>query len=578
MKNNNQRFTGQTEISSKPSWLRLLLLGGVILVFSVAGFAGAPNGNQHGKLAPDLDNSAADSNGPVDVIIQFQRGTSLQDHVTKLLGLGARHKTALDVINGGLFRVPASLLDTLANDPDITYISPERPVKGTSPEDYILDATQANYVYQYGYYGNGIGIAIIDSGVRVNHPDLSNPTTGYSRVVYSQSFISGLDANDQYGHGTHVAGLLAGNGAASGGWMRGIAQKANLINLRVLDANGSGTDSQVIAAIQRAIQLKSTYNIRVINLSLGRRVSESYTLDPVCQAVEQAWKAGIVVVVSAGNNGRDNSMNTSGYGTISVPGNDPYVITVGAFSTHGTDTTADDTLASYSSKGPTLLDHVVKPDLLAPGNKVVSLIANGSTLDTNSPLDEVPPAEYGSTSSTSLYFRMSGTSMAAPIVSGTVALMLQRIPSLTPDQVKIRLMKTATKVYPAYTSATSSTGAYFGMQDDIFAVGSGYLTSYGALFSNELPAGKSLSPKAVPDGLGNIVLAPDPLSAWASSITWGSSIVWSNNVLQANSIIWGDSIVWGDSLNVGYSIVWSNSIVWGDSTLSFSESGDSDIN
>src|SRR5205823_1785294 len=160
----------------------------------------------------------------------------------------------------------------------------------------------------------------------------------------------------------------------------GVAPNANIINLRVLDANGSGTDSQVIAAIQRAIQLKSTYNIRVINLSLGRSVYESYTLDPVCQAVEAAWKSGIVVVVAAGNAGRNNDYGTQGYATIQAPGNDPNVITVGATKTNGTPQRLDDTVASFSSKGPTLLDHVVKPDLVAPGNRVVSLASPGSTL------------------------------------------------------------------------------------------------------------------------------------------------------------------------------------------------------
>ena len=178
----------------------------------------------------------------------------------------------------------------------------------------------------------------------------------------------------------HVAGILAGNGTWSKGGtytFGGMAPGANLVDLRALDNTGSGTDSSVIAAIQRAIALQKIYNIRVINLSLGRPVFESYTLDPLCQAVEQAWKAGIVVV-AAGNPGRNNSANTNGYGTITAPGNDPYVITVGALSTvgtlrtMGTATRGDDLIASYSSKGPTLFDHVVKPDLVAPGNQVIS--------------------------------------------------------------------------------------------------------------------------------------------------------------------------------------------------------------
>ncbi len=514
----------------------------------------------------------------VDVIIQFRQGTRLSDHVIRMLDLGAHHKISLDVINGGVFRIPTSLLPVLARDPDVTYISPDRNVMHTSVWDYILDASQASPVINAGYTGSGIGIAVIDSGVRASHPDLQNMNTGGSRVVYSQSFVpNDASVDDAFGHGTHVAGLIAGNGYVSGGDMLGIAQAANIINLRVLDANGAGTDSAVISAIQRAIQLKSTYNIRIINLSLGRRVSEPYALDPVCQAVEQAWKAGIVVVVAAGNYGRDNSLNTQGYATITVPGNDPYVITVGAANTHATDTTADDTVTSFSSKGPTLLDHVIKPDLIAPGNRVVSLLANGSTLDHQSPGDEVPPSAYGSYATKASYFYMSGTSMAAPVVSGTVALMLQRIPNLTPDQVKIRLMKTANKNYPAYFGATASNDGYYSLQGDIFVVGAGYVDAYDAVASNEYPTGNSLSPVAARDLNGNVRLQANSSSAWANSITWGSSIVWGSNVLQSNSIVWGSSTVWGDSTNQGFSIVWGSSIIWG-AGVPFSESTDSDNN
>ena len=158
-----------------------------------------------------------------------------------------------------------------------------------------------------------------------------------------------------------------------------MAPRARLLDLRVLDRNGNGSDSFVIAAIERAIDLKNAYNIRVINLSLGRNIFESYSLDPVCQSVEAAWKAGIVVVVAAGNGGRNNDYGTQGYATIQAPGNDPNVITVGATKTNGTPGRLDDTVASYSSKGPTLLDHIVKPDLVAPGNRIVSLASPSST-------------------------------------------------------------------------------------------------------------------------------------------------------------------------------------------------------
>ncbi len=155
----------------------------------------------------------------------------------------------------------------------------------------------------------------------------------------------------------------------------------NLIDLRALDANGAGSDSTVIAAIQQAIALKNTYNIKVINLSLGRGIWSSYTQDPLCQAVESAWKSGIVVVVAAGNYGRLGVNGSNGYGTITAPGNDPYVLTVGATKSSGSSYASAETLASYSSKGPTTYDHVVKPDMVAPGNDIVSLAAPGATLE-----------------------------------------------------------------------------------------------------------------------------------------------------------------------------------------------------
>lgn len=636
-----------------------------------------------------LSLSAASHNNSemIDVIIQFKRGTNFQDRLHRVVALGATLKNALDVIHGGLFQVPVNLLPILAHDRQIVYISPERQVT-RSDWDYMLDASHATAALQLGYSGAGVGIAVIDSGVNYVHPDLQDPATGASRVVYSQNFISttqaisiqsfpnwqintayvsgmmvmyngvsyqclqshtsqllwapslaptlwqavstgtgGWQANtayavgelsiydgnvyqclqahtsvvtwtppsvpalwqfvgsafgtaaarDFYGHGTHVAGILAGNGATSGGWMRGLAPQAKIINLRVLDANGNGTDTAVIAAIQRAIQLKSTYNIRVINLSLGRPVFESYVLDPVCQAVEQAWQAGIVVIVAAGNYGRNNSATTNGYATITAPGNDPLAITVGATNTHNTDPTSDDTVTSYSSKGPTPLDHVIKPDLVAPGNRIVSLLSNGSTLDRTYQANEVPPSAYGSMASTSSYFVLSGTSMATPVVSGTVALMVQQNPNLTPDQVKIRLMKTASKSYPTTAGATSAAGSYYALQDDIFTVGAGYVNVYGAVTSPDLPTGTSQSPIAVIGASGNIYLQANPSSAWATTNLWGSSIVWGTNVLQGNSLIWGTSIVWGTSTNSGYSIVWGTSIVWG-ATAPFSESGDSDQN
>jgi serine protease AprX len=439
---------------------------------------------------------------------------------------------------------------------------------------------------QYPFNGAGVGVAVIDSGI-ADHPDL-HTAAGPSRVVYSQSFVSGnSSAVDAYGHGTHVAGILGGNGAASGSGsgysiqFSGIAPNVNLINLRVLDQNGMGTDSQVIAAIQQAIQLASQYNIRVINLSLGRPVYESYTLDPLCQAVEQAWQAGIVVVVAAGNSGRDNSENTLGFATIDAPGNDPYVITVGATRTFDTATRVDDAIASYSSKGPTLLDHIVKPDIVAPGNRIISLRDSGSTLDTEYPSLEIAPdvCPSGSTCPTE-YFRLSGTSMATPVVSGAAALMLQQTPNLTPDMVKARLMKTAWKGFGTYCTSYDIYNNLYNNQYDVFTYGSGYLDVDAALSSTDVANGPALSPTAsynattktiTIQNTGSSTLASSVI--WGNSVVWGTSVVWgdsvisANSVIWSNSVIWGDSVIWGQTTDAGFSVIWGESVVWGSTNV-----------
>src|SRR5262249_38599389 len=154
--------------------------------------------------------------------------------------------------------------------------------------------------------------------------------------------------------------------------------EASLIVLKVLDADGSGKTSDVVAGLEWCIRHAAVYNIRVINLSLGHRPEESFVNDPLCQAVEAAWNAGIVVVTAAGNNGRSRSDDPTSppqYGSIDSPGNDPLIVTVGALNAHGTVEPDDDTVATYSSRGPSRLDHIVKPDLVAPGNRVVSLRA-----------------------------------------------------------------------------------------------------------------------------------------------------------------------------------------------------------
>jgi serine protease AprX len=512
------------------------------------------------KIAQDLDLESKGS-AMVDVIVQYRHAPG-SGNQAKAQKHGAVIKSNLDLIKGCAMSVPADqLLALLDEDSDISYVSPDRDLQSTSYTD-AFTAISGDLARAAGWSGKGVVVAVIDSGIGKAN-DFNN-ASGKTRIVYSQNFTQDKNADDYYGHGTHVAGIIAGAGQDSTCstcflTYYGLAPQVNLVNLKALDANGNGKDSSVISAIQAAINLRSKYNIRIINLSLGRGIYESYTVDPLTQAVEQAWKAGIVVVVSAGNYGRDNSNDNGGYGTITAPGNDPYVITAGAMKTMGTQSSADDVIATYSSKGPTFLDHVVKPDIVAPGNGIVSVLGPSASLENNYPSTLLPfttyivMPDYGLFSSS--YFTLSGTSMAAPMVSGAAALLLEQNPNLTPDQVKARLMKSANKNLVLYSSYTDpSTGVTYNEQSDIFTIGAGYLDVNAALQNTDLAtatSGSAKSPTAAYDpSTGQVYLVSD------SSVVWGNSIVW------GTSLVWGTSVVWGNDA-AAQSVVWGNSVVLG---------------
>jgi serine protease AprX len=394
--------------------------------------------------------------------------------------------------------------------------SDEVPVKKS--DEFTVASSGADTAFgQYRLTGLGVAVAVLDSGVRAS-ADLNDNKR--NRIVASVSFVNGTKptTDDLCGHGTHAAAIIAGNGAASTGQnyyrtFYGIARRADIVNVRVLDAYGQGTASGVIKGIEWVIANKSAYKIRVINLSLGRAVGESYTTDPLCLAVEKAWKAGIVVVCSAGNSGRLQSVGRpvtgqrglrDAYGSIQSPGNSPYAITVGAMkaSASGGGRSCDQ-IATYSSRGPTRLDFVLKPDLVAPGNRVISVNAPSSFLpNTYASTNVVPWTDFAkkyAAADTSKYFRLSGTSMAAPVVSGAVALLLQADPSLSPDTVKARLMLTADKwAFPDDTA-------------DACTFGAGYLNIPAALNSTVTVDPVPLRPQ--PDGFqdewGNILVNMD---------------------------------------------------------------------
>jgi serine protease AprX len=270
--------------------------------------------------------------------------------------------------------------------------------------------------------------------------------------------------------------------------------------------------------------------------------------------VEAAWKKGIVVVVAAGNLGRNS------YATVLAPGNSPRVITVGAMKAMGTYPRGDDLVASYSSKGPTYIDLTAKPDLVAPGNLVVSALAPGSNLAAAFPGSIVSPAYYnGSPASPGQYIKLSGTSMAAPAVAGAVALMLQKSPTITPDTVKARLMKTARKSFPAVSTNTDpTTHETYVSTYDLFTIGAGYLDVQAALASPDVALKSTASPAVVYSAeTGEGTLAPGSSSLWNSTEAWSSGAVWGTAVLASGEKVWGASDAWSTF------VVWGTNEAWG---------------
>jgi serine protease AprX len=443
----------------------------------------------------------------------------------------------LPIINGVVADVPNAALSLLAANPLVVHIAMDRVAAGAMERTgATIGATAVRE--NFGYDGAGVGIAIIDSGSAATVDDLSDAATGGTRVDHFVDFVNGrLTPYDDYGHGTHVAGIVAGNGFDSSGRRSGVAPAARLIALKVLDDSGQGRISDVIAAIGYAVAQKSAWNIRVINLSVASGVYESYNLDPLTLAARAAVNAGIVVVAAAGNNGKSPQGGTRYSGT-TAPGNAPWVLTVGASSHMGTIDRADDTIAAFSSRGPGAIDYGAKPDVVAPGVGIESLsdpnsafyVSKGAYL-----LNGTVPTSYLP------YLSLSGTSMAAPVVAGTVALMLQANPQLTPNEVKAIVEFTAQR-YAGYDRLTQ---------------GAGFLNAEGAVELARFLA----SPSGTP---------------YPSTSGWSTQIVWGNRVIQggqitANATAWPTTVRWGAGTTpTGQQITWGTSfhdtgrnVVWG---------------
>src|SRR5262245_14144369 len=310
----------------------------------------------------------------------------------------------LGLVRGQVAEVPNAALESLASHAGVTAIRLDRPIRGTM--ERTSATVGAKWVREnLDLDGSGVGVAIIDSGVTAWHDDL-----GSDRVVHFADFVDYQPMPyDDFGHGTHVAGIIAGSGYDSNGARRGIAPGANLVVLKVLDGEGFGYISNVIAALDYVVEHRPQFNIRVINLSVAAGVYESYTTDPLTLAAKRAVEAGVVVVTAAGNLGR-NAQKQIQYGGITAPGNAPWVLTVGASSHNGTVNRADDTMAPFSSRGPSYIDNTAKPDLVAPGVGIESLADASSLLFATHPDARL----WGTVdTATQPYLRLTGTSMRA---------------------------------------------------------------------------------------------------------------------------------------------------------------------
>ena len=464
------------------------------------------------------DVPAASASPGVTVIVS---ATGLLSPVTAVLGIGGTILTRYHLINAVDAVIPAALEPVLAALPGITVtsdatVSVQSTVESTgphTPSDAFLQETGATQLAAGGDTGQGVTVAVLDTGID-NVPDFSG------RLIGGVDLTGGSKPyQDDYGHGTFVAGLIAGNGASSGGRYSGEAPGAKLVSIKVAGADGVTHLGTLISALQWAVDHRGGYGIKVLNLSLGFQPIESTVLNPLDQAVEAAWNTGITVVAAAGNAGPFN-------GSILSPGDDPLVITVGALDDMATPSVSDDEMNDFSSVGPTSPDGWVKPDLVTSGRSVVSLAAPGSTIYNNNPSARVGSANFAG----------SGTSFSTAITSGAAALVLAANPGLTPDQVKARLLGNTEP----------------GPVGNPFADGHGALDAYAAATSDPMNYNQSAA-----------LLPPTLLGATVSLLPSGSADTWNVGLWSGMSWSQGQSggQSWnGDSWNGG---AWNGSVFVG---------------
>lgn len=467
------------------------------------------SGHLSGQLAAL---AAASPRRRVQVIIQLVRGATIADGGALIRSLGGRPGPGLPIINGLSARMTAGAARRLSGSPLVRAVSLNALLKESTLSDGLDPwALATSFDHSAGAArlwrhstGQGVGVAVIDTGISGSLPDFRNSQTDSTSRVVASAVIdpNATTANDTYGHGTAVAGVIAGNGAyldpgsPNAGQYAGSAPDANLISIKVADDNGQSTTLDAIYGLQFAVDHKDQYNIRVVNMSFRSTSAQSSTTDPLDAAAEQAWFHGIVVVAAAGNLG--SASDAVSY----APGNDPYVITVGATDDQGTRRTWDDVQASWSSQGMTQ-DGIAKPDVLAPGAHIVTTLAPNSAFASLCPTCIVGGS----------YFQVSGTSLAAPVVAGVAADLAAAHPDWTPDMIKGAIVNTAVPLQDGGNEVAGNRAYWAG--DD-------RLVSNQGLTPNSLidPSTGAIDYTQASWSSGAWTPATDPLTASWSTASW----------------------------------------------------------
>jgi len=454
----------------------------------------------------------AASASPSETVIVTSDG--LLSPVSAVLEVGGTVVTQYHLIDGVDALIPTAAEPLLAALPGITVtpdvsMSVQSTTESTgshTPSNAFLQETGATQLASAGDLGQGVTVAVLDTGID-NLPDFSG------RLVGGVDLTNGNGPyQDSYGHGTFVAGLIASNGASSNGQYSGEAPGAKLVSVKVAGADGTSHLGTLISGLQWAVDHRDTYGIKILNISLGFKPSQSTVNNPLDKAAEAVWNSGIAVVASAGNAGPFN-------GTILSPGDDPLVITAGALDDMATTSITDDQMNDFSSVGPTSPDGWVKPDLVTSGRSVVSLAAPGSAIFNN-----YPAARIGSAN-----FVGSGTSFSAAITSGAAALVLAGNPGLSPNQVKARLLGTANP----------------GPVGNPFVDGHGALNAYIAATFGPMNFNQSAAGLTPTSGGTTVSLSPSrPVDTWNtnlwSGISWNQppSTGWAWNGAAWNGADW----------------------------------------